>query len=424
MIFAIAVLAFALLSLVLGFIIGMVRGRNRSVLRLILIIVSIVLAFCFKGVVADAIMNIDAGDGKTIVESLAADFSGGMEFMGDIVIAIVKAFLEAVAFLVCCLGALILTGLILYPIGKIVVRKPKEGESKHALAGGIVGLVGGVLVMYFVCAPFSCGLTTVAEVYTMVQEIKTTSGSGSTTLVPVSDYVYAEETSSGSEQTSSGSDSASSQTSDFVQKVYDFSNTGIGKFFNAIGRPVFKLIASTGSGENKTSLDGQLEGVKATVDLAASAKKFRDVTNGGKLTEDNIAEIKSILKEMDDIKGGLSDEGKKTATKILNGIKDKFGDEVSVDLSAIDLTDVEFAHEGKIVEDIYKFASGTGEKNAKEIVSEVADSKLVLPVMEQVIKSGVELSADQKQQINKEISELGENVTDETKAKLRQAFGL
>ena len=160
------------------------------------------------------------------------------------------------------------------------------------------------------------------------------------------------------------------------------------------------------------------------MDLAASAKKLRDVTNGGKLTEDNIAEIKSILKEMDDIKGDLSDEGKKTATKILNGIKDKFGDEVSVDLSAIDLTDVEFAPEGEIVEDIYKFASGTGEKTAKEIVSEVADSKLVLPVMEQVIKSGVELSADQKQQINKEISELGENVTDETKAKLRQAFGL
>lgn len=420
MIFAISVLAFALLSLVLGLIIGMVRGRNRSILRLILIIVSIVLAFCFKGVVADAIMNIDAGDGKTIVESLAADFSGGMEFMGDIVIAIVKAFLAAIAFLVCCLGALILTGLILYPIGKIFVRKPKEGESKHALAGGIVGLVGGILVMYFVCAPFSCGLTTVAEVYTMVQEIEITGGSDSSTLIPDGDYVYAEEASSGGEGTSSGSDSSS----DFIQKVYDYSNTGIGKFFNAIGRPVFKLIASTGSGENKTSLDGQLEGVKATVDLAASAKRLQDVTSGGKLTEDNIAEIKSILKEMDDVKDGLSDEGKKTVNKILNGIKDQFGDEVSVDLSAIDLTDVEFAPEGEIVEDIYKFANGTGDKTAKDIVSEVADSKLVLPVMEQVIKSGVELSADQKQQINKEISELGEDVTDETKTKLRQAFGL
>lgn len=422
MIFAIAVLAFALLSLVLGLIIGMVRGRNRSILRLILIIVSIVLAFCFKGVVANAIMNIDAGEGKTIVESLAADFSGGLEYMGDIVIAIVTAFLEAVSFLVCCLGALILTGLILYPIGKIFVRKPKEGESKHALAGGIVGLVGGILVMYFVCAPFSCGLTTVAEVYTMVQEIEISGGSDSATLT-FGDYVYAEETSSGSEGTPSDSGS-SSQTPDFVQKVYDFANTGVGKFFNAIGRPVFKLIASTGSGENKTSLDGQLEGVKATVDLAASAKRLQDVTNGGKLTEDNIAEIKSILKEMDDVKDGLSDEGKKTVNKILNGIKDQFGDEVSVDLSGIDMTDVEFAPEGEIVEDIYKFASGTGEKTAKDIVSEVADSKLVLPVMEQVIKSGVELSADQKQQINKEISELGEDVTDETKAKLRQAFGL
>lgn len=423
MIFAISVLAFALLSLVLGLIIGMVRGRNRSILRLILIIVSIVLAFCFKGVVADAIMNIDAGDGKTIVESLAADFSGGLEYMGDIVIAIVKAFLAAIAFLVCCLGALILTGLILYPIGKIFVRKPKEGESKHALAGGILGLVGGILVMYFVCAPFSCGLTTVAEVYTMVQEIEISGGSDSATLTP-GDYVYAEETSSGSEGTPSDSGSSSSQTPDFVQKVYDFSNTGVGKFFNAIGRPVFKLIASTGSGENKTSLDGQLEGVKATVDLAASAKRLQDVTNGGKLTEDNIAEIKSILKEMDDVKDGLSDEGKKTVNKILNGIKDQFGDEVSVDLSAIDMTDVEFAPEGEIVEDIYKFANGTGEKTAKDIVSEVVGSKLVLPVMEQVIKSGVELSADQKQQINKEISELGEDVTDETKAKLRQAFGL
>lgn len=424
---AILMLAFTVLSIVLGLVIGMIRGRNRSILRLVLVVISVILAFCFRAPVANAIMNVDAGDGMTLVQSLTAEFSGGMEFWGDVVVSIVTAYLSAIAFAVCYAALLIVTGLILYPIGKIFVRKPKEGESKHVFAGGIVGLIGGVIVAYFLCAPLTCGLNTVAQVYDVIQELDTSSSTSA--AYDDGSTAYAEEvppTDDGSD-TGSGAEDGTSTTAmpEFVQSVYNYSNTGIGKFYNTVGTPIFNLIASsTSSDGSKTTLNGQLEGIKATVSIARLAEKLKNYKPEGKLTKDDIAQIKSVLQEMDDAKEGLSDEGKQTVNKILNGVKDAFGDEAKVDLSKIDMTNVSFVDEAQTLEDIYDFANGAGSKTATEIVNELASSKLILPVMEQVVKSGVQLNNEQKQQVNAAIGNLGSEVEQNTIAKIRQMFGI
>lgn len=148
-----AMLSFIAFIILTGAFWGLIRGRNRALLRLGLVVLSVILAFAFKGVITNLLLDINIESipirehiAQTLVDAeLPADVQ-------EFAFTVIEILGSLIVFLLLFFAIKTLTWMILYPIGKIFVPK---GINKHMIQGMLIGLAQGILIALVVCVPIT-----------------------------------------------------------------------------------------------------------------------------------------------------------------------------------------------------------------------------------------------------------------------------
>ena len=122
----------------------------------------------------------------------------------------------------------------------------------------------------------------------------------------------------------------------------------------------------------------------------------------------------------------MSDEAKKSTNKLIKDAAASLGEtyNIDLDLSNVDVMDADFDKEAKIMDDVYNYQE-SGEVDINEVVKDLSDSTLILPVLE---NSGVTVPTNeaQKAEVESAIADLEKegNADAATIAKIKKLFGL
>lgn len=291
------IIGFTVLCLLGGFLFGLIRGFNRSLLRFILVVACAALAWFLRAVLVNTVLKIQIG-GQTIEAKITELLSNGEtnmpEAMQDLVFVIVRIFGNVLCFLIAFVALRAITGAIVFPILKLVVKK---GVKKRALFGGLVGLLQGVIVAFVICIPVT-GLMSQAN--TLVKAVSDVKLDGKP--------VISEELSGQIESLGFG----------------EATESGLGKFYVSAGGGIYKKLTTVKDKDGvEISLESAVNAVKAAVKVANSLNENIDKINnslnsGNGLNKEGRDAIKEMLKTIGDAQSNeLQDEG---AQKIVNTV--------------------------------------------------------------------------------------------------------
>ncbi|MCM1289715.1 MAG: hypothetical protein NC132_04315 [Corallococcus sp.] len=442
-------------ALVLGIIMGAVRGANRSVLRLVLVLVCAVAAFFLKETVTSLILEIKVGDvtvHQTILNFLAENFGESFAEMGDTVVIMVSVLASVMIFLVMFYLLKILTWAIVYPLCKLFVKK---GKKKHAVIGGVVGLVQGVVIALCVCVPLG-GLVVQTEKLMVAasdlsEAVATAPSDGYYASADdgLQDPIIVEEASGDDgENSENGSNSKPAGDSseegggfaipeDVTKMMSGFGDSFIGKFYTKTLKTPFTWIASakvevtnteTGKKETKKyTLEGQIDAVVGAVRMMKDFSELKDIDwDNVDFDSDVATQIKGVMDNLQNTKGQLSDESIETINNVAGAMLGQMGLPVEVDASKFDLKEVDFAKEGNLIVDVVDRANKDDftSEDLKAITKDLSESTLVMPMLESV-SSPMNLPEDKKEKIEAAFADPDLNDYDQDVLNtLRNLFGL
>lgn len=409
-----------ILPIVVGLLLGMLRGTRRSILRIILIIACVALAFFAKDAVSGAIVNVEINGtpmDQYIAQTLGEQFSGAQ----DILIAIAKCLINVFAFISVFLGLQFLTWIIVYPICKIFVKK---GEKPRRLIGGAIGAVQGVVVALVLCIMFNGLFVNVGKI---TQATSSLGGVNASAVV-----ASAEELGDGSGEGGQGGDFGFGGLEDMQQMFKDYNESGISNLYNSVGGWMFNLVAKTTVNEKEYTLEGQINALKAVVDMFDAISPYLDPNNSKAIDfsagiKDCANQIKEMCDKLADINGNLTDESKETINVLVSTVASASG--LDLDLSAVDFKTVDFAKEGQIIVDLAGYADKgkeniTGQEVTK-IVGDIFESDLIIAVLETSDSLDLKIPEDHKDLAELEIQKLEAQGKDANKiASLKYIFGI
>ena len=448
------------LALVLGIAFGAMRGARRSVLRLVLVLACVVGAYFLREPVTNFILNYEV-KGTTIRDTILGILPESFAGLGDTVIILVSVLASVFVFIATFYALKFLTWLILFPIGKIFVKK---GKKKRPLIGMLVGLVQGAIVALCVCVPLG-GL--------MVQTNKLVVAAGSVmesfASMPADDY-YAlaeddESVSDGDEATqpddkedggetptdpSEGGESGETPAepseggeeskgglgslipkniSDMMGKLdKDF----LGKFYTKTLKKPFAMISTVRIqiGESKAkeySLEGQVNAIVGAVQLVQDFAELRKVQWDGEFDGDFAQQIRDIFAQIEKTKNSLSKESLDTISSAAGALLNQIDMPIELDISEIDLSQINFEEEGDLIVKIVDMANGEefSAEDMKEIAQDLTNSNLVSQVLEHT-SADIELSETNKQMLGDAFDEIEgeEGYNQEMLEKLRDILGI
>lgn len=387
----IIIILITLLCLGLGFLLGFARGMKKSIVRIITIVACIIITFIFVKPMGDAIFGMKIG-GETIeakiVNMLPEDFADYVH----LVIPIVRGLFMAIGFIVLFLIIQLLTLIIYTVVSFIFVRDSKDGvkTSKRRIIGGIIGLGQGFLIAFFLCMPLSGLFNEANKVMNIEFEGKK--------LINIAN--------------------------ENENSVFDFSKykeSSLCKMYNGLGKGMFKNITTTKNKDGeKVTLSGQIDALVAAVRLAEELSKIGQVDFSNGLNKDNIQELKDTLARLDELKGGLSEESIDTLNDLISELASDFASDI--DLSDFDLTEVSFAKEGEIIEDLFEYQENPDSVSTDELIQTIANSDIILPVAaSSEIK--IELDDSEKDKAEEAINKL-EGVDEQKITDLKNIFGI
>jgi len=338
----IIIILITLLCLGLGFLLGFARGMKKSIVRIITIVACIIITFIFVKPMGDAIFGMKIG-GETIeakiVNMVPEDFADYVH----LVIPIVRGLFMAIGFIVLFLIIQLVTLIIYTVVSFIFVRDSKDGvkTSKRRIIGGIIGLGQGFLIAFFLCMPLSGLFNEANKVMNIEFEGKK--------LINISN--------------------------ENENSVFDFSKyneSSLCKMYNGLGKGMFKSITTTKNKDGeKVTLSGQIDALIAAVRLAEELSKMGQVDFSNGLNKDNIQELKDTLARLDELKGGLSEESIDTLNDLISELASDFVSDI--DLSDFDLTEVSFAKEGEIIEDLFEYQENPDSVSTDELIQTIAN---------------------------------------------------
>jgi len=387
----IIIILITLLCLGLGFLLGFARGMKKSIVRIITIVACIIITFIFVKPMGDAIFGMKIG-GETIeakiVNMVPEDFADYVH----LVIPIVRGLFMAIGFIVLFLIIQLVTLIIYTVVSFIFVRDSKDGvkTSKRRIIGGIIGLGQGFLIAFFLCMPLSGLFNEANKVMNIEFEGKK--------LINISN--------------------------ENENSVFDFSKyneSSLCKMYNGLGKGMFKSITTTKNKDGeKVTLSGQIDALIAAVRLAEELSKMGKVDFSNGLNKDNIQELKDTLARLDELKGGLSEESIDTLNDLISELASDFVSDI--DLSDFDLTEVSFAKEGEIIEDLFEYQENPDSVSTDELIQTIANSDIILPVAaSSEIK--IELDDSEKAKAEESINKL-EGVDEQKITDLKNIFGI
>lgn len=453
--------AFFVLTLVAGVLLGLLRGSRRAILRLSLVLVCVLVAFLLKDWLSNLVLAInitdESGNTFTVQQGIINMLPTEVQKAGEtIVIPLVRTIMNVVAFLWVFTALCSFTWMVIFPICKIFVKpkavvdaggvpvKDENGKvvrKKHAAVGSAVGAVQGIVVALCICIPLVGLAVQTNRVLAVVNDLEQTQ---QTAHVAESDKVLAftDEVPAGAPENVPAEGGSEPQGFDFFEQLQallgDIEDTAASKFFYEACRPMFDAV-STVKVENadgttkQVVLSKQITAIKDTVDLAKpllqnydkiseqlqsiqSASTGDDVLSMLKSLTADGSPLKDVFAQLDAAKGNLSEEQKEMVNDLMVTVVDSISLPESAPASAqgvmdnfkevladTDFTDVNFSGELDVIVSVTETMENmqnSQEMNAEDlaqVINEVSESTLVLPVLEQV-GTNVDLGLSQAQQ--------------------------
>lgn len=258
---AMSILASTLGCLIWGAILGMIRGRNRSILRLIIIVASALLSLAMRNTLVDVIMGLEI-EGETIMESLTAEMSGS-EATAEFMTSLFSILFGLVSY-IAIFGILqFVTWIIIFPICKIFVKKDKD--KKKVGAGALIGLAQGFIIAFATCTPLVGMLTQVERLMPLVEELngEPSSEEGAGFDISADDAISTFDA-NGNEfvlmEEEYGLEQGAGVAMDSPEAMFKgFSNSGVAKFYTAIGGWYYDMIGTVKVEGVNVSLDDYID---------------------------------------------------------------------------------------------------------------------------------------------------------------------
>ena len=381
MLLSIAIIAIAGVAVLFGFLLGLKRGFDKSLIRIILVAVALVAAWLLREQITNWIMNITVSSGKTVAQTITEAIPADYANFADMILPIVE--------MITCVAVFIASFIILqfatWLIGLIVGVFFRRTNAR--LLGGVIGLVQGALVAFVIIIPLNGAILSTEKLTSL--EIN-----GEQPL-NVQEYV------------------------DFTE----YKESQVCKFVSKIGDGIYAQLASVKveSGERK-NLDDQIDAFVAGVKIAEQAQKFNVIDTSNGLDENNVAQIKQILADIDEIKGQLTPAQKSALNEMVAAASDALG--LTDSIADIDITEVDFTSEGAILDKALAYQNGEilDAEAAQELVNSLAESKFILPLADGNMTVDVPLV--KQGEILNAVNNLGDDVSEETKTAIKKLFNI
>lgn len=381
MLLSIAIIAIAGVAVLFGFLLGLKRGFDKSLIRIILVAVALVAAWLLREQITNWIMNITVSSGKTVAQTITEAIPADYANFADMILPIVK--------MITCVAVFIASFIILqfatWLIGLIVGVFFRRTNAR--LLGGVIGLVQGALVAFAIIIPLNGAILSTEKLTSL--EIN-----GEQPL-NVQEYV------------------------DFNE----YKESQVCKFVSKIGDGIYAQLASVKveSGERK-NLDDQIDAFVAGVKIAEQAQKFNEIDTSNGLDENNVAQIKQILADIDEIKGQLTPAQKSALNEMVAAASDALG--LTDSIADIDITEVDFTSESAILDKALAYQNGEilDAEAAQELVNSLAGSKFILPLADGNMTVDVPLV--KQGEILNAVNNLGDDVSEETKTAIKKLFNI
>lgn len=424
-------------SLVIGLVLGLIRGSRRAVLRLFLVLLCVVGAYFLKDMATNALLSADI-QGQNIEQMILSMLPEQFQNMSDVIMPVITVLLSVLTFLLCFGGLLFISWLILFPILKIFVKK---GKKKHALVGGIVGLIQGAAVAFVMCVVLNGLFINVGNVMAAMNDDQQEEP-------PVAASIYASEdidlSDGGSNSDNNGDfdtdgddgQQSAKQLKELMDSITGYKDSAISKLYSKIGGKAFDLVASVNIADEegnveKVTLKGQIDAISSLLKLANNADKLQNINFGTDGIVGCADSIKEVFDLLNDINKDLSEESQKTLNKVVaNVAANLLPPDIPIDVTVIDFTKVDFAQEGEIITDLASYAEKETitEQDAEHIVQKVIESDLIIPLLTSKSEDPIDLKlGDEQKQAALSIIEKyesGDSYSQEKIEKVKNFLGL
>ncbi len=334
------------------FLAGIIRGMSRGIFSLILVFVCFALVLIFENTITDFIMHLDVG-GQTVKEAITSALTQdtSMEALVSKLVPLIEILVGIVSFIIGFI-ALYIVSRVIYFIGKFFIRP----EKKRRLLGGLIGIIQGAFIAFIICVPLSGVLLEVNKLSKIEVE---------------GEQIFS--------LNSIGFD--------------EYESSPLNEFLSGVGGGLFKEIAKyTDSDDGKTyTLTGQVDSVVTVVKIAEAVTKLPEVNFEEGITPDNVEDVTTILRDLEQIKSESSEEVLETVDELIHVAVDMVGGgeefPIDIDLSNISVKDINFENEAVLVETVLEIVEAESfeaieDEQLDTLIETFADSKLVLPIVE------------------------------------------
>lgn len=390
------VLGITAFFLLFGTLFGLKRGAVRSAVRLGIVAIAFLVAWLCKKEYVTAILEFEMEG-----QSLGAVLTEGLGEAGalaGIITPLVESLLGVVLFITVFITLKVITAFVFFIIG-FFLPKGKRG------VGAVIGLLQGALIAFAICAPLNGLFCNVGQILSL--EVN------GEALLPAETQAEMKE---------AGVD-------------FDaYRESAVSKLYTAIGGGFYNDLASSETEDGKSvSLSGAVEAVEAVTKFAGVIESIGSIDISDGLTAENREDLRTTFKELNDIKNGMSTEAKDTVNALISSViseaagEEELPEEVTGMLESFDFSTVDFEREGDVFINLMDYAEneGSGEVTATELVNSLAESTMIVPMVESMIDteegSDLGISDAQKSEISAAIDQLED--TDKAES-LRKIFGI
>ena len=395
------VFVLTLLPIVINGLLGIKRGLWRSLLKLGLVGVAALIAYAIRGAVAGSVM--DSGLSDTIRDALPEN----MESVADTIVPIVEIMVGIVVFLVFFLILNFIFNIVFIFLKKLL----PVGEKKLLrLIGGIgVGVLAGVVFAICFVGPIS-GLIHDASVLADV-EIPDDNGETKPLL----------------------------EENEATDGLKAYGESGLAAMYNTKVTGVVYNSLATGTDKNgkEISLTVQINAVNSAIKMAVKVMAITDLKFDDGITTENVGDVTSLLRDLADIQGEMSEETKEAVTELITSVADSFDmpDEIKDTIKNFDLSTVDFNNEADLVDEVVKYQSQyeeSGEIDVEDVdvdvmVEKLAKSELILPALSAIDNGDqplVELNDEQKDEVQNALDNLPADTDPKKIEDIKALFGM
>lgn len=380
--------------LIVGALWGLKRGFLHSLVHFISVVAAFLIAWLAKPLYVSLLMDIKISDHS--LKEWAEGLFGGGEGIGSVIVPLAEILLGVLLFMLVFAILKFFFSIACFIIGFYL---PKQ--NKRRLLGVLFGVLQGLVFTFAICGPLN-GLILDAN------KLMTVEVDG--------EPILSADVREDMKESGFGLD--------------EYADGVVAKIYSAVGGGFYRSIASTknANGE-KVTFSGYVDATVATTKFVEEFANLGDINFDNGLTPETRDSIEQVFKNLDQIKGEMSDEAKTTVNDLISIVVEEAGGEMPPEvqnvLEGFDIEEVNFEKEGEIILKLYDYAEEeNSEVTATEIVNSLAESTVILPAIESIV------SADQPIELpdeatKAEVAAAINSLTDaNAAASLRKIFGL